>query len=198
MNSPERIGVYGGTFDPIHRTHVAIARAARDAKELDRVLFVVSAVPPHKDGAVFTDAADRLAMVELAIAGEAGMEACRIEMDRDGPSYTVDTLGALKEKYPAAEFYLIIGSDSLADLHKWHRPEEICAQANLLVVARPDCPYTVGGTLVVSIQVVPMPESLISSTDIRRRARAGERLSEFVVPGVERLIRERGLYDADC
>ena len=112
MDKPLRIGIFGGTFDPVHNVHLRMARAARDRAGLDRVLFVVAATPPHKRGDVVASAEDRLAMVRAAIAGEDGFEASRIEMDRPGPSYTVDTVRALAETHPDARLYLIIGNTS--------------------------------------------------------------------------------------
>jgi nicotinate-nucleotide adenylyltransferase len=193
---PERIGVYGGTFDPIHKTHVAIARAAMEAKQLDRVLFVVANIPPHKRGEVCVDATDRLAMVECALTGEAGMEACRIELDREGPSYTVDTLADLRSRYPSAAFYLIVGSDSLRDMHKWYRPEAICEQAKLLVVSRPESSCVATG-LDCEFEVIEVAESATSSTEIRQRIATGKSVTKFLAPAVEKVIEERGLYYAN-
>ncbi len=108
MNKSARVGVYGGTFDPIHRTHLEIAQAAMRHAALDQVIFVVAARPPHKRGEVFASAEDRLAMVEALVSVEPGMAASRMELDREGPSYTVDTLRDLQAAHPDAALYLIV------------------------------------------------------------------------------------------
>ena len=193
MSEPRRIGVFGGTFDPIHNTHLAIARAARDQANLDQVLFVVSANPPHKRGATFASAEDRLALVEEAVANEPGMTASRIELDRSGPSYTADTLDALQQQFPGAELFLIIGMDSLVDLPKWRAPERILAAAHLLVVPRPGkmaVPNFVQG----KYTMLAFRENEVSSTEIRARIEAGDLCRDQLPPAVSDLIQERGLY----
>lgn len=193
MSSPRRIGVFGGTFDPIHNTHLAIARAAREQANLDEVLFVVSANPPHKRGATFASAEDRLALVEAAVADQPGMTASRIELDRSGPSYTADTLDALQQRFPGAELFLIIGMDSLVDLPKWRAPERIVAAAHLLVVPRPGEPavpdYVKGKYTMLAFR-----ETEVSSTDIRARIEAGDPCHDLLPPAVSDRIQERGLY----
>ncbi|NUM54690.1 MAG: nicotinate-nucleotide adenylyltransferase [Candidatus Hydrogenedentes bacterium] len=193
MSDPCRIGVFGGTFDPIHNTHLAIARAARQQADLDIVLFVVSAQPPHKHGATFATAEDRLALVEAAVADVPGMRASRIELDRVGPSYTADTLETLHREYPQTELFLIIGMDSLIDLPKWRTPDRILARAHLLVVPRPgdaEIPALVQGRHTM----LDFPKSDVSSTDIRARIESGDPCADVLPPSVAALIQQRGLY----
>lgn len=197
MSDPQRIGVYGGTFDPIHRTHVDIARAARDAAQLDRVLFMVAPEPPHKRGEVGTSADDRYAMVAIALADEPGLEASRIEFDRSGPSYTADTLRRLQADFPEAKLFLILGYDSIIDLPGWREPDAILARAHLLVVPRPGADAEVDPKLTGHYDELPFVPSSISSTAIRRRVAAGEVITQLVPPGVEAYIQKRDLYHAD-
>ncbi len=194
MNSPERIGILGGTFDPIHSTHLEIARAALRLAPLDRILFVVAATPPHKRSEVFAKAEDRLALVQAAIEGEPGLEACRIELDRSGPSYTVDTLQALHALHPEAALFFILGQDSLADFPCWRNPSGILALARILAVCRPGVHADIPQVLAGYVDEIPFPPSTVSSTDVRARLAAGETSLPMLPPSVEQLIRERKLY----
>jgi len=194
--SPPNIGVFGGTFDPVHAVHLRIARAARDAAGLDRVLFMVANVPPHKSGEVAACAEDRLAMVAAAVAGERGFEASRLEMDRPGPSYTADTLRALRAEQPDARLFLILGYDSALDLPKWREPGVILDLAELLVVCRPNCGRPLPPVLQNRATLLPFEEDALSSTEIRERLAAGGDVSGLVPPGALRVIREKGLYHA--
>lgn len=194
-SAPQRIGVYGGTFDPIHETHLAIARAALTQAGLDRVLFVVAAQPPHKRHAVHASAADRFALVEAALAdtGEPRFATSRIEIDRAGPSYTVDTLRELQEALPGATLFLILGADALADLPKWRDPEGIVARAKLLVVPRPgfdprDIPLS------AQVDVLNFEAVTDSSTEVRARLAAGGAVDDALTNSTAALIRARGLY----
>lgn len=195
-DSPKRIGVYGGTFDPIHSTHLEIARAAARHAKLDTVLFVVAAVPPHKRNGVSASPEDRLALVEAALHDEPAMEASRIEMDRNGPSYTADTLIALEKQYPQAAFYLILGSDSLTDLPRWRRPEEILSRARLLVAQRPGAATDAPASLEGKYDVLPITPKDTSSQIIRQMLAAGEDISTLVPQRANDLILEKELYGA--
>jgi nicotinate-nucleotide adenylyltransferase len=194
VNRPPRIGIYGGTFDPIHRTHLDIARSALDYAQLDRILFVVAANPPHKRGEVFADAEDRFALVAAAVADEPRMEASRIELDRGGISFTADTLRTIHEAHAGADLYLIIGFDSLVDFPGWWRPDEILQRARLLVVPRPGVMEPLAPQMDGRYELLPFRESEVSSTDIRRKLAAGESLDGVVPDAVLRLIHEKGLY----
>ncbi len=194
MSDSQRIGVLGGTFDPVHSGHIAIARAAREHAALDRVLFVVSARPPHKRSGPYASSEDRYAMVQAALEGEPGTAPSRLELDRDGPSYTVDTLKELDALCPGADLYLILGMDSLCDLPKWRDTRGILRRARLLVVPRPGkwaCPRE----LEDRFELLPMEEMDISSTQIRRRIHDGTSIDGLVPPAVEQMIRQQGIYD---
>src|SRR5947209_11570004 len=134
-----RVGIFGGTFDPIHIAHLVLAEQCREQGRLDEVRFLLAARPPHKPEpcAPFTQRAE---MVTLAISGQPAFRVEEIERDRPGPSYTADTLAALHRNAPDAELVLIIGADSLRDMPLWHEPARIVQLAELLVVARPDAP----------------------------------------------------------
>lgn len=196
MDNPLNIGVFGGTFDPVHRTHLRIARAARDAAGLDLVLFVVASAPPHKRGGVMAGAEDRLAMVEAAVAGEPSFATSRAEVDRPGPSYTADTLRQLQAEHPGAALHLILGYDSALDLPKWREPEAILAMARLLVFRRPECARPLPPLLADKAVLVPFEADNLSSTEVRRRLARGADTAGLVPPGVLEIIERKGLYHA--
>jgi nicotinate-nucleotide adenylyltransferase len=193
----ERIGVLGGTFDPPHVGHVALAEAARDQLGLDRVLLVVAADPWQKRGDVEAGVDDRVAMVEAAVEGHSGLVASDVEVRRGGPSYTADTLEALAR--PGRALYLVIGGDVAASLGTWERPDDVRALAVLAVAARPD---VAGSTGVVEAlraggwrcEEVHLEPVAASSTEARRRLLAGEPVAQILAPAVIRVIEERGLY----
>lgn len=195
MSQPKRIGVLGGTFDPIHNTHLAMARAAMESARLDRVLFVLSARPPHKRDDTVASPEQRLEMIEAALEREAKFEACDIELHREGPSYMWETLRDLEEEHPGAEFFLIVGLDSLLDFPNWKDPEDILERARLLVAPREGDGRVVPASLEGKYDFVPFEESDVSSTDVRGRVSRGESIDGLVPAGVVRLIRERGIYD---
>lgn len=191
-----RIGIFGGTFDPIHRAHVAIGRAALNHKALEQVLFVVAADPPHKGAMDLTEVGMRYAMVEAALADEEGLTPCDIELHRAGPSYTVDTVKALRALYPDAEFYLIVGEDSLIDLPNWYHSPRILEEVRLLVLPRPGSDGSQVTKLADDFEMLPFEESFISSTSVRERILAGDAIDTYLPPAVERIIKEKGLYHA--
>lgn len=196
-DQPRRIGVFGGTFDPIHLAHIEVARAARDAAHLDKVLFMVSARPPHKKNETAADPEQRLAMVIAALNGDDTFEASRIEVDREGPSYTADTIDTLRERYPDAELFLIVGEDSLMDLPKWRDPERILQRAHLLVVPRPGIDEERPEILEGHYDMLPFEEHEISSTEIRRRLAAGDASDDLLPSGVREVIDREGLYGTE-
>ena len=199
----QRIGLMGGSFNPVHIGHVHLARAALDAGCAERVLFLPTGNPPHKRSGL-ADKLHRLQMVRLAIEGEADMDVCREEVDREGVIYTVDTLGILKERMPDAEFAYIIGADSLRALHTWKRPEELIKLCRFLVVMRPGegeeetleaaRMWRGRGAQIEFLRMQPMD---ISSTEIRRRIAAGEAIDTLVPAGVAAYIRAHDLYKTD-
>ena len=196
MSEQERIGVFGGTFDPIHNAHWEIARAALKEARLDRIIFVVSAHPPHKHGGPYASAADRFSMVAAAIQPEPKFEVSRIELDRKGPSYTVDTLEEMRLLNPGAALFLIIGYDSLLDLPGWKDPEGILSRACILVVPRPNALREVPPALKGRYELLPFQAKDLSSTEVRERIAAREPFEQLVPPAVARLIHQRGIYGA--
>jgi nicotinate-nucleotide adenylyltransferase len=192
----ERIGIFGGTFDPIHVGHLVAAVNARHDLALDRVVLMVANVPWQKTGArKVTPADDRFEMVKAAVGGVAGVEASRMEIDRGGPSYTADTIAEMAALHPEAELFVIVGWDVSAELGTWERLNEVRDLASLVVVNRPGTPPPVG--LLQQgwrLQEVAVPNLEISSTDLRARAMTGRPL-DYLIPGpAVHVIRERGLY----
>ena len=194
--APERIGIYGGTFDPIHNAHLDIARAALESARLAKVLFVVAARPPHKRDDTYASPGQRFAMVQAALEGEPRMEVCGIELHRDGPSYTGDTVVEIERLHPGAKLFLIIGMDSLADLPNWRDPGRILSRAHLLVVPRPGNGLVVPESLEGKYDLLPFDETDVSSTEVRGRIQRGASIAELVPPAVERVIRNDGVYHA--
>jgi len=195
-----RVGIFGGTFDPIHIGHLILAESCREACGLDRVLFVVAGEPPHK-GKPRTSAKHRLEMVELAIAGHEAFEASEIELDRPGPHYSFETLERLTTEKPADELFFLIGADSLADLPGWRKPERICELASLVVVNRPGTPVEVLRAFTPPegskpFHHVTMPDVGVASRDIRRRVSEGRSVRYIVPRAVEVYLREHHLYEA--
>ena len=191
----------GGTFDPVHRGHLALARAARDELALDELLFVPAGQPWRKAGRIMAPANHRLAMLRLALAGEPAFRVETLELDRPGPSYTVDTLEALRAARPGDELFFIAGEDALADLPNWVRPQRILELATLAVARREGVPQAAGERLPgLSERVVrlKMPLVDVSATEIRERVRRGEPIGEMVPPAVAAYIREHGLYRRDA
>ncbi|MGA8297232.1 MAG: nicotinate-nucleotide adenylyltransferase [Acidimicrobiales bacterium] len=197
-----RIGIFGGTFDPIHVGHLVAAVNARDALKLDRVLFVVANEPWQKIGErAVTPARDRLAVVEAALGDVEGLEASRVEIDRGGPSYTADTVAQLRDMHPEARLFLIIGADVVPGLETWERLDEIRKETTIVVVNRPGSAGIdagSGGPLAdwdtVTIEI---PEIELSSTDLRERAADGRPLDYLIPEAAVRVIRARHLYAVD-
>lgn len=196
-----RIGILGGTFNPIHNAHLAMADCARDRLALDRVLLMVAADPPHKqvDGAVSGE--HRLRMTRLAAETLERVEASDFELRRPGKSYTAETLALLHAQFPDASFYWIVGSDMLQDLPTWYRPEEILRLAEIAAVPRigasgDDEPAAerLRTEYGAHITMLPACAEAISSTEIRQLVRAGRSASMLVPAAVERYYTEEGLY----
>lgn len=193
MSKPRRIGVFGGTFDPVHEAHLDIARAALSQAGLDLVLFVVSARPPHKYAGPLAPPQDRYDMVAAAIASESQMGVSRIELDREGPSFMVETMEELSAHFADASFWLILGMDSLVDFPRWKEPAGILRLANILVVPRPG-EWKAPPELEGHYELLPFSETRLSSTEVRRRIEAREPLDLIVPPAVMAIIQDRGLY----
>ena len=195
-----RIGVFGGTFDPIHLGHLIVAEDARIALGLDEVLFIPAGQPWFKSYRRVTDACHRLAMARLAVEGNPFFHVTDIEVRRSGPSYTVDTLAELRERYAKAEFVVILGIDALREIDRWHEPRLLFEMASVAGMARP------GATLDPSVLNAAIPGASsrmrvldsalidISGTDIRGRVAEGQSVRYRVPAAVAAYIRENGLY----
>ncbi len=200
-----RLAIFGGTFNPIHRAHVAVAEAAFRALALDRLLLVPAAVPPHKGAAELAPAEHRLCMCELAAQGHEGWEVADIDIRRGGPSYSIDTVAAVTERYSLVEPpFFLIGADMLQELDSWYQVDRLVDLCRFAVVARPGSPLDPPAALTQAIgqeraqaicaRRVPAPLMDVSSTEIRRRVREGEPIRAWVPEAVEAYIREWGLY----
>jgi nicotinate-nucleotide adenylyltransferase len=202
-----RLGLYGGSFDPVHYGHLLLAECCRETLRLDEVWLIPAAVPPHKQARTLAPGKHRLEMLELALSGHEQLRASRLELDRGGVSYTVETLAAVRELHPVAELCLLMGADSLRDLPTWREPARICELALPAVVRRggaPEPDFAVVAPLVSSERLaairaaqVQMPLIELSSTDLRRRAADGKSLRYRTPRAVEKYIETRGLYRND-
>jgi nicotinate-nucleotide adenylyltransferase len=189
-----RLGVCGGTFDPVHYGHLAIAEEARQQFSLDAVLFIPSGEPPHKPRWQ-ADAELRYQMVQLATADHPAFYVSRIEIDRSGPSYTAETLRALHRQYPRAHLFFIMGADSALDFHRWRDPLEITQLAQVIAATRPGFSLEALGDTPLPIAPLPMPGLDISSTDLRARIRAGNSVRYLVPNAVAAFIEKMGMYE---
>jgi len=196
-----RVGILGGTFDPIHNGHVAAAAAAQDTLGLDTISLIPSLIPPHRHDPVGATGEQRFEMARLAAAEHPGWSASRIELDREGPSYTYDTLMTLR----GSQIFFITGADAFAEIATWSRYPAVLDLANFVVVSRPGItldslrarvPSAFRDRPSASTRVILVEAHTpdISSTDIRRRVRAGHSLSGFVPDSVARFIAEHRLY----
>lgn len=198
-----RLGVLGGTFDPPHYAHLVLAENARVQLGLDLVLFVPVGQPPHKAIHDLASVEHRVAMVEAAIADNVAFRLSRVDLDRPGPHFTVETLRLLKEEYPSVDLFFLIGGDSLAELSRWRDPAGIVQQAYLVVMPRPgwQVDWEPLERLVPQIRErviwLDAPALDISSTDLRRRIHAGLPLRYLVPPSVEEYLRRHNLHRED-
>ena len=200
----KRIGILGGSFNPIHNGHLLAAQAVVEAGGLDTLLVMPCHVSPFKREAQdFASGADRIAMVRLAVAGDTRFEPCRVELERGGVSYTVDTVRQLQELYPGARLSFVIGMDTLRDLHLWHKSEELVAMCDVVTVQRPGfdvmpSPLDLGFPLDIAHRllerVIHGRLCEISSSEIRQRIATGASIRYLVPPAVEEYIRANGLY----
>lgn len=195
-----RLGLFGGTFDPIHYGHLILAERAREAVGLDEIWFVVAGAPPHKP-AGRTPAADRVEMVRIAIAGNPAFAASELDVRRPGPHYSVDLLEIVREQRPADDLFFLIGADSLRDLPGWRQPDRIAAMATLVVANRPGVSVEVGPEVVRALGPearapigVAIPEIGIASREIRQRLAEGRSVRYLLPRGVEAYIQAHGLY----
>jgi len=193
--------VLGGTFDPMHNGHVAAAEAAVECANLDEVVFVPTGNPPHRPPAEATPV-QRLDMCRLATAGDPRFAVSDIEVTRAGPSYTLDTLWALRGANPHAELFLVLGWDAASQLRSWYRPDEVLAIAPIVVVTRPgrnppaEADIRSAGLDPARIVLYPRPTPSVSGSEIRRAIAAGKSVAGMVPPAVERYIAAHHLYRA--
>ncbi len=197
-----RLGLFGGSFDPVHYGHLILAEQCREQCQLDEVWFVPARQPPHKFGLGLSSAADRMKMLQLATFDNPVFQVSDIELRRDGLSYTVETLQQVHEQWPDRELFFLLGADSLLDFPNWREPERIVQLAKLVAVNRggteiPDKEQLVvqlGRFIFDRVVWVEMPEIKISATDIRQRVRAGRSIRYLVPPAVEQYIKTHALY----
>jgi nicotinate-nucleotide adenylyltransferase len=202
--SENKIGILGGTFNPIHLGHLILAQNALETFDLDRVLLIPCAHPPHKNSSGLAAAEHRKAMADMAVEGDPSLEVSDIEIQRGGVSYTVDTLWQLSRVYPGAAFHFIIGSDTLTELHLWKEVNKILEMCTVVTFARPGFDLRAVEPASLELQP-PWPERLlqnvsygkqidISSSDIRYRVMEGMSIHYLVPAAVEMYIGEHGLY----
>ncbi|MFK7820461.1 MAG: nicotinate-nucleotide adenylyltransferase [Planctomycetaceae bacterium] len=197
-----KLGIFGGTFDPVHLGHLVLAEWCREECELDEVWFVPAPSPPHKDDHTITPAKQRAEMLDFAVSGCPHLGVSRIEFEREGPSYTVDTLQQLATEGADRELFLLIGADSLNDFGSWRQPERIAELATIVAVNRgrdalPSAEETialVGKDVANRVQHIHIPPIDISATEIRARVEAGNSIRFLTPRAVEAFIRENKLY----
>ncbi len=190
-----RVGLFGGTFDPPHSGHLTVALDALEALDLDEVVLVPAAVPPHKPEHALTPASLRMEMVMAAVADTPGLGASDAELSREGPSYTVDTLRRMRADMPDADLTFIMGADQLAELAVWKEPEQVASLAKLAVMNRGDVAPTAPNLGLAlewtEVAVTPME---VSSTLVRRLVSEGRPVGHLVPPSVLRIIEREKLY----
>ena len=197
-----KLGIFGGTFDPVHNGHLTVAEHARTMMELDRVLFVPAGQPWFKAGRIVSDAEHRLEMTRIATADNPHFAVSDMEVLRAGPTYTIDTLEALREEMgDGVEFYVILGADALNELHRWRRPAAVLGMATVVGVTRAGVD-AVDRAALESIRdgasdeviIVDGPLVDISAADVRRRMKEGLSVRGLIPPGVEDYAKRHGLY----
>jgi nicotinate-nucleotide adenylyltransferase len=197
----ERLGILGGTFDPPHIGHLWLATVAADELDLAKVLLVPAANPPHKRRRAISHAADRVLMTRLAVANDPRLDVSLVELEREGPSYTVDTLAELGQRHPDADLVLVLAADSLAQIDTWREPDRLLELASWAVGPRPGAPLPTRAELVARwgraasrIHLLGGPALEVSASQIRRRVAAGRAIRYLVPRAVEELIVDRQLY----
>ena len=186
-----RTAIFGGSFDPVHAGHVALARAVRDSGLADEVWFLVTPLNPHKQGNSLTAETERLAMVRLAIADDACIEASDFEFHLPRPSYTINTLDALEVAFPSREFLLLMGADNWQKIDRWYKGDEIVSRFGIIVYPRGD---EAAPVLPENVKWLQAPLFDISSTEIRSTVAAGEDVSQWLHPDVVKYIKDKKLY----
>lgn len=186
-----RTAIFGGSFDPIHNGHIALARAVRDSGLADEVWFLITPLNPHKQGTNLTDEKVRFAMASLALEGERGLVASDFEFSLPRPSYTINTLDALERAFEGREFLLLMGADNWRKIDRWYKGDEIVSRFGIIVYPRGDEEQP---TLPSNVQWLRLPLYDISSTEVRRAVSAGDDISQWLHPAVHNFIKENKLY----
>jgi nicotinate-nucleotide adenylyltransferase len=195
---PRRIGVMGGTFDPVHHGHLVAASEVASRFSLDEVVFVPTGTPWQKTDRPVSPAEDRYLMTVIATASNPRFSVSRVDIDRDGPTYTIDTLHDLRKRFEGgSELFFITGADALSAILGWHRSADLFALAHFVGVTRPGHQLTDSGFPDGSVSLVEVPTLAISSTDCRERVRAGEPVWYLVPDGVVQYISKRRLYGGE-
>lgn len=195
-----KVGIMGGTFDPVHIGHLLAAECARESGGFDEIWFMPAFVPPHKPGAPAATPEQRLEMVRLAIAGHPHFRASDVELTKGGTSYTAETVELLQSRYPDDEFAYIIGADMVMYLPKWFRIDDIVRRISFVGLRRPGIDVSLEElppAIRSRVAIVPMPQVDISSTDIRKRRADGRSIRYLVPDAVRLLIEEKGLYERE-
>jgi nicotinate-nucleotide adenylyltransferase len=188
----KKIGILGGTFNPPHIGHLIVANEVLDALQLDEIRFMPNYAPPHKQKTEEVSDQDRIMMLQYAIEGQNSFSMETIEMEREGPSYTFDTIQLLRQREPDHEFYFIIGADMIEYLPNWHRIDELVQLVTFVGVKRPG--YLDQTTY--PVLMVDTPQIFLSSTLIRDRIKQGKTIDYLVSPKVKNYMKEKGLYEA--
>lgn len=196
------MAIMGGTFDPIHYGHLVVAQEVRQELNCDRVLFIPAAEPPHKESAGISSVEHRLVMTRLAVDSNNYFQVSTLEIERPGPSYTIDTVKIVKSKYQPRELYFITGADGILELMTWKKAEEILTLCTFVAVTRPGYDIDNIEEAVKWLpsqsrkKIIPLkvPAMDISSTDIRRRVKMGKSITYLVPKSVENYIKNNGLY----
>ncbi len=190
-----KLGIFGGTFDPIHSGHLILAEELKEELGLQKVIFVPCANPPHKENSHLSEAKDRLMMTRIAIQDNPAFILSDLELKREGKSYTIETINQFKELYPQSELYLLLGSDVLEELHLWKEPEKIFEQIKVVIAKRPGFDrIDPQNSYVKKSLVVPIDGLNISSSRIRERVKSGRSVRYLVPSGVEEFIQAKNLY----
>ena len=185
------VGLFGGSFDPIHHGHLIVGRAVAETLGLEELRFMPAGEQPFKQGRHVASASEGATMVALAVAGEAGLAVERCEVDRPGPSYTVDTLRTLRSREPGQDFTLVVGADATRELDQWREAAALPALARIVAVARPGAPRPASALVE---RVVEVPAVDLSATQIRRRVAEGRSIRYLVPDAVAEFIAIHGLY----
>ncbi|ABC45500.1 nicotinate-nucleotide adenylyltransferase [Salinibacter ruber] len=189
------VGLFGGSFNPPHVAHLVVAEVVRDQFGLDEVWWIPNATPPHKPNDELAAVQHRLAMTERTVEGNPAFRVCGVEVERDGVSYTVETLRVLQDQHPDTDFALILGSDSLDHFADWHRPDEIAERVPFIVYKRPGAIESVADPRFVNdVRYAAAPVMEISGTEVRARRRAGRSIRYLVPEAVRAYIDTHDLY----